>query len=154
MTLGVAAGIFAPDSAVDFAERKFSELTFSVSQKATASSVGTDTASFPLCGSGTRYTCVVDGDTVWLRGEKIRLALIDAPEKHDPKCSQEALQAAEATRRLADLLNDKEWRFERRGKDRYGRTLGVFWIDDRAVGEILISEGLARRWDGQRHPWC
>jgi len=22
------------------------------------------------------------------------------------------------------------------------------------IGETLIAEGLARRWDGRRHPWC
>jgi endonuclease YncB( thermonuclease family) len=25
------------------------------------------------CGSGSRYTCVVDGDTFWVEGEKIRM---------------------------------------------------------------------------------
>lgn len=31
-----------------------------------------------MCGSGKRVTCVVDGDTIWLRGEKIRLQGFDA----------------------------------------------------------------------------
>lgn len=31
------------------------------------------------CGSGKRITDVVDGDTLWLRGEKIRLQDFDAP---------------------------------------------------------------------------
>lgn len=41
-----------------------------------------------------------------------------------------------------------------RMKDRYGRTLGRVLVDGVDVGELLISEGLARRWDGRRHPWC
>ena len=32
------------------------------------------------CGSGKRVTCVVDGDTFWLKGEKIRVQGYDAPE--------------------------------------------------------------------------
>ena len=37
-------------------------------------------AAFTLCGSGTRLNCVVDGDTFWMSGEKIRIADIDTPE--------------------------------------------------------------------------
>lgn len=58
----------------------------------------------PACDSGPRINCVVDGDAVWLGGEKIRLFDIDAPELLSPKCPQEALWAAEARDRLADLL--------------------------------------------------
>lgn len=28
---------------------------------------------FRMCGSGQRYTCVVDGDTIWLNGQNLRL---------------------------------------------------------------------------------
>jgi hypothetical protein len=24
----------------------------------------------------------------------------------------------------------------------------------RSLGAMLVDEGLARRWDGARHPWC
>ena len=36
-------------------------------------------ALFPLCSRPVRVTCVVDGDTFWYRGTKIRLAGIDMP---------------------------------------------------------------------------
>lgn len=42
-----------------------------------------------LCGQGQRVSCVVDGDTIWLRGEKIRVADIDTPEVSSPQCSSE-----------------------------------------------------------------
>lgn len=32
------------------------------------------------CAGGNRVTCVVDGDTLWIEGTKIRAADIDAPE--------------------------------------------------------------------------
>ena len=112
-----------------------------------------DSADFRLCGT-VRHTCVVDGDTVWLRGEKIRLAGIDAPEKSEPKCAEEAVRAADATRRLAEILSTHQWTVERQGKDRYGRTLAVFRIGSTTAGAILVREGLARVWRGRRMPWC
>ncbi len=33
------------------------------------------------CGSGKRHTCVVDGDTIWLRGEKIRIQAMTRPKQ-------------------------------------------------------------------------
>ena len=36
-------------------------------------------ANFGFCHTGGGYNCVVDGDTIWLKGQKIRVADIDAP---------------------------------------------------------------------------
>jgi endonuclease YncB( thermonuclease family) len=37
------------------------------------------TRRFAVCGL-IRHTCVIDGDTIWLEGVKIRVADIDTPE--------------------------------------------------------------------------
>ncbi|MCB1419413.1 MAG: thermonuclease family protein [Notoacmeibacter sp.] len=113
-----------------------------------------DSAWFDLCGSGKRHTCVVDGDTVWLRGEKIRLEGIDAPELGNPGCRHEAALAHEARQRLAVILNGHSWVLTRHGKDRYGRTLGRFNIGRQTAGSMLVAAGLARVWTGRREPWC
>lgn len=113
-----------------------------------------DTARFDICGSGKRHTCVVDGDTVWLRGEKIRLEGIDAPELANPGCRYEAALAREARQRLAVILNGHSWVLTRHGKDRYGRTLGRFNIGRQTAGGMLVAAGLARVWTGRREPWC
>lgn len=123
-------------------------------QQSVAKSSLTDRAKFPLCNSGKRYTCTVDGDTVWLRGEKIRLKGIDAPEKSRPKCRSERELARKATRRLQEILSNNEWVIERDGEDRYGRTLAVFWIGDETAGQMLVKERLARKWSGHKESWC
>lgn len=41
-----------------------------------------------------------------------------------------------------------------RESDRYGRLLRVVVRGGESVGAVLVAEGLARRWDGARHPWC
>jgi len=113
-------------------------------------------AQFAECGSAKRITCVVDGDTLWHLGTKIRLADIDTPEVSRPACAQERRLGERATRRLITLLNAAPFRLEQQGRDedRYGRKLRVAMRGSRSLGEILVAEGLARRWTGQREPWC
>src|SRR5688572_20902271 len=53
-------------------------------------------ASFGFCHTGGGTNCVVDGDTLWLGGQKIRVADIDAPETHGPRCAAEARLGAAA----------------------------------------------------------
>ena len=108
----------------------------------------------PVCGSGFDLTCVVDGDTIRLRAERIRLSSVDAPELLEPQCEAERLLALEAQRRLAELLSSQPWRIVRDGTDRYGRTLARLRLDDGWVGTALVRDGFARWYDDQRHEWC
>jgi endonuclease YncB( thermonuclease family) len=113
------------------------------------------TADFPICGSGKRITCVVDGDTVWFEGLKYRFEEIDTPEKGDlAECMQEGLLAIKATKRLAEILSAHPFTIEPSGKDRYGRVLARFRIGNMTAGEMLIAEGLARPWRGRTEDWC
>jgi len=110
-------------------------------------------AAMELCSGQNRVNCVVDGDTVWIKGEKIRLEGIDAPEPRG-RCYGELIAAAKATERLRVLLTTNRFTIERSGKDRYGRTLARIMIGDRSAGEMMISEGLVRKWRGKRENWC
>ncbi|WP_227698543.1 thermonuclease family protein [Sphingomonas hengshuiensis] len=111
---------------------------------------------FSICHTGGGANCVVDGDTAWIRGEKIRIADIDAPETHPPRCQSEASLGNRATERLAELMNSGpfELRTLDRDIDRYGRKLRVLVRDGRSLGDQLVAEGLARSWEGRRRPWC
>jgi len=113
-------------------------------------------ARFGFCHTGGGTNCVVDGDTIWLGGQKIRVADIDAPETHPPRCSREAELGEAATRRLRQLLNGGAVSLQAidRDQDRYGRKLRIVLVDGRSVGSRLVDEGLARRYAGGRRPWC
>ncbi|NLR73058.1 thermonuclease family protein [Novosphingobium sp. ERN07] len=113
-------------------------------------------ARFDLCGSGPRVTCVVDGDTFWLEGTKIRIADINTPETSQPGCAAEAELGARATRRLVQLLNAGPFMLEVQGRatDRYGRALRVVTRKGSSLAESLVAEGLAERWTGRRGDWC
>ncbi|KKB10188.1 hypothetical protein VE26_01725 [Devosia chinhatensis] len=111
---------------------------------------------FRMYGSGQRHTCVVDGDTVWLDGMNLRLQAYDTPEPYNDICggAQEVALANRASARLLDLLNSNSFSVETFGTDRYDRTLATIRIGGTDVGDILISEGLARRWPDGNEFWC
>lgn len=113
-------------------------------------------SSFPICEGSRRVTCVVDGDTFWLDGEKIRIADIDAPEVSQPQCANEAELGDRATYRLAELLAAGTIELRRSGadRDRYGRLLRVVIINGESVGSQLIREGYARHWPDGPEFWC
>jgi micrococcal nuclease len=111
---------------------------------------------FPLCGSGARIDCVVDGDTLWLDGQKIRVADIDTPEVSSPQCAAERRLGERATRRMQALLNAGSFELHADGpdEDRFGRKLRVLVRNGRSLGDTLVAEGLAQPWTGRRESWC
>jgi micrococcal nuclease len=113
-------------------------------------------ATFSLCSVAPRVTCVVDGDTFWLQGEKIRLSDINAPETAQPGCAFEAALGQRAKLRLVALLNQGgiELVATGRDRDRYGRLLREVRHGGRSLGATLVSEGLAEPWRGKRSDWC
>ncbi|TKT57452.1 thermonuclease family protein [Agrobacterium sp. LC34] len=123
---------------------------------ATGQAADTLRASFALCDTGRRITCVVDGDTFWLDGVKIRIADIDAPEISQPACREERVAGEAAKLRLLQMLNAGEFSLVSgvRDEDRYGRKLRVVSRAGKSLGEQLVQEKLARRWGSPRIDWC
>lgn len=98
---------------------------------------------------------IVDGDTVHIDGEKIRVLGIDTPEKgHQADCIAERMLSDLATARLTALLDGAEITLERDGLDKYGRTLAIVRADGRDVAEVLIEEGYGRVYEGKQVDWC
>ncbi|MFC3319877.1 thermonuclease family protein [Rhizobium rosettiformans] len=113
-------------------------------------------AAFSFCGADRHVNCVVDGDTFWFEGEKIRIADIDTPELNPPRCEAERVKGEAAKARLLALLNAGKFSLSAglRDEDKYGRKLRTVMRAGRSLGDTLVNEGLARRWDGARHGWC
>ncbi len=117
----------------------------------------TTTVKFRRCAGGSRINCIVDGDTLWSNGVKVRVADIDAPEISKPRCAAEKALGERATVRLMQLVNAGPFQMQAwpgRDQDKYGRKLRVLVRDGQSLGDILVSEGLARTWTGRREPWC
>ncbi len=118
--------------------------------------VAAENGRIELCGR-IRVTCVVDGDTFWFEGQKIRIADIDTPEISQPHCPGEYQRGMTATRRLLDLLNAGPFElrmYEDRDEDSFGRKLRLVTRNGSSIGDQLVDEGLAHRWIGHKQPWC
>lgn len=123
----------------------------------TGGTAGAVTAQFARCRRGHVGDCVVDGDTFKFAGETIRIADIDTPETHPPRCAREARLGERATVRIQELLNAGPVTIApyKRPHDRYGRRLALVTRGGASLGERLVAEGLARRYDGgHRRGWC
>ena len=100
---------------------------------------------------------IVDGDTVKAPyGVTYRLLGFDAPETHFAKCDAELELGLAAKQRLEELVATSEVKVIESGKqDKYGRSLATLTANGRDVGDILIGEGLARPYHGERRKsWC
>ncbi|MDG5747812.1 thermonuclease family protein [Qipengyuania sp. XHP0207] len=133
-------------------------LSMTASMPSAAQPRDTIAAQFPLCASSPRVTCVVDGDTIWLDGTKIRIADIDTPEVSRPRCPREARLGELATLRMQALLNRGAFALRAapsgHDEDRFGRKLRVVSRDGESLGVMLVRDGLARPWGGKRRSWC
>jgi micrococcal nuclease len=105
---------------------------------------------------------VIDGDTIMFDGERVRLRSeagpIDAPELRNAKCPLELFRAEAARDRLRALMGANDYRLDRRGLDRYGRTVGIVYSEGRDVAGVLVKEGHAKLWPrltrADRPTWC
>lgn len=95
---------------------------------------------------------VIDGDTLELNGERIRLFGVDAPEGGQVCASGEPGPLATAA--LEALTRGRGLRCEGRDRDRYGRRIAVCRAGGEDLGAALVRAGLAwnyARYAGDRY---
>lgn len=84
---------------------------------------------------------LVDGDTFWFKGIKIRIADFNAPEVSQPQC------ARERDLRRKELLEQGPFELvlapDGQDKDCNGRKLRIMMRAGHSIGDTLIAEGLA-----------
>ena len=90
---------------------------------------------------------IIDGDTIWLAGVKIRLNGIDAPEAGQPRfrAAARALEKVTAGKIVECQLN---------GEKSYDRYIGVCFVGETDVAAAVIASGNAldcRRYSGGRY---
>ncbi len=97
----------------------------------------------------------VDGDTVRLGDERIRIIGLDAPELH-ARCRDERRLAERARDRMAELVAGERVEVIRSTRrDKYRRTLAIIRVNGVDVARVMIFEGLARPYHGERRAsWC
>lgn len=84
----------------------------------------------------------VDGNTIRVDGMTWRLWGIDAPEARQT-CANRWPAGAAATDALQRLIRSAPVVCERRGRDSYGRPIGLCRVGGRDLGAELVSMGMA-----------
>lgn len=84
---------------------------------------------------------IVDGDTLRVDGERVRLWGIDAPERAQlcRIAGRDEPIGREATEALRSILARGELRCETKDRDRYGRT-----VADCRAGQVSVSDAMVR----------
>lgn len=94
---------------------------------------------------------VVDGDTIRLGSERVRLLGIDAPEIHGCRPGRVCVPGdGEASKRSLARMISGGIRVQRVGQDRYGRTLAQVYAHGRNVACEQLRRGQAQyvaKWD-------
>lgn len=89
---------------------------------------------------------VIDGDTIDIRGTRVRLHGIDAPETGQPcttraghqwRCGQQAALA------LDEHIGSRPVRCERRDIDRYGRIVAECFLGEQSLNRWMVRHGWA-----------
>lgn len=88
-----------------------------------------------------KITRIIDGDTLEVNNRRIRLALVDAPERNEPSYQ-------EATRFTATLCSVGSTAYldidDRQPTDKYRRTVAVVYCSGKNLNAELWKNGYAR----------
>jgi endonuclease YncB( thermonuclease family) len=97
----------------------------------------------------TGQASIIDGDTLEIHGQRIRLSGIDAPESSQLCRGDDSLQyqcGAKAANQLDEHIGGRPVSCEGVGQDQYRRVVAVCSIDGVDLGEWLVRAGLAFDW--------
>lgn len=111
----------------------------------------------PICGSGKRVNCIVDGDSWWHAGVKYRHATINTPEiGHTAKCELEKRRGIVARDMLQELTAQGFQTIPTGRKGKFGRALATILLPDgREAGAVLIYQRVAKIYGSpDSKNWC
>jgi endonuclease YncB( thermonuclease family) len=98
-------------------------------------------------------TRVTDGNTIKVSDNgsniTVRLVGIDAPETSKKKNESGQPYSKKSTRHLAGFVLNKSVTVKSYGTDRYGRTLGVVFVNGQNVNIEMVKVGLAEVYRGK-----
>ena len=88
---------------------------------------------------------VIDGDTIHINKNKIRLHAIDAPETNQTcnKSSKIWNCGVESTKFLKELIGNNKIECITQGKDRYKRFIGICYKDNLDLNSEMVLNGWA-----------
>lgn len=110
-------------------------------------------AQFNQCYNAQGPNCVLDGGTIYVGGERVEIAGIEAPGITDARCDKEHDRGIEAATQLALLLNSGPVTMSLPFRDQSGRTVRKVEVKGRDVALKMINLDVAHE-AGSGLTWC
>ena len=88
---------------------------------------------------------VIDGDTIYLKNEKIRFSGIDTPEiKQTCNKNNETIKCGiQAKELLINKIGNNKVKCVKNGIDKYNRILAECFVNNQSLSKYLVREGYA-----------
>ena len=110
-------------------------------------------AQFGQCYDAQGSNCVLDGDTIYVEGQKIEIAGLKAPKIQGAQCDEERTRGIDAAVRLASLLNSGKVSVGPSVREPDGQLRQKVEIGGNDVASAMIGAGVARDY-GNSNGWC
>lgn len=108
---------------------------------------------FNQCYNATGPNCVLNGETIYVAGNRIDIAGMDAPRIDGASCDAERSQGMEAATQLADILNSGRVSIGAPFTETTGQVVRKVEVKDNDIAKKMIGEGLAHV-AGSKLGWC
>ena len=92
-----------------------------------------------MVGFGGKIIKVIDGDTLQIGQERVRLSLVDTPERGEPGFQE----ATDFTSTVCPPGSNAELVRDFPIEDKYGRSLGLVYCNDMLLNKLLLTNGHA-----------
>jgi len=110
-------------------------------------------ARFGQCYDAEGSNCVLDGNTIYIQGQKIEIAGVVAPKIQGAQCDDERSRGIDSAVRLADLLNSGKVTVGASVREPDGQLRTRVEVGGNDVATAMINAGMARAY-GNTDGWC
>ena len=105
-----------------------------------------NTLAFPKVLNASSSLKIIDGDTIILNSEKIRLYGIDTPEIKQT-CTDNYghtyLCGVKAKLELENIIGSRKVSCIKKTKDRYKRSISICYVDENDINSLMVKSGWA-----------
>jgi endonuclease YncB( thermonuclease family) len=108
---------------------------------------------FGQCYNAGGPDCVLDGDTIYLGGDKVKIAGMVTAKIQSASCDHERIRGIDAALQLATLINKGDVTLGGTVRSPDGELRQTVEVNGQDVSAAMISSGAARSPDGDRN-WC
>ena len=109
---------------------------------------------FTRCGYGRGANCVIDGETIRVGGDTLKIAGMRAPRIRSARCDAEEQRGVKAVEELTALLNSGKVTTGDQVREPDGQTRTEVLVNGQDVAAAMIAASAAREAGSIPPSWC